>query len=50
MKKDKEMRMREKMRASMGRITVISLSFSHFLDEYVFFHFFTLAIYKWKNK
>jgi hypothetical protein len=39
MKKDKEMRMREKMRASMGRVT---LSFSHFLDEYLcysFFHF-----------
>ncbi len=39
MKKDKEMRMREKMRASMARTTVISLSFSHFLDEYIYFIF-----------
>ncbi len=45
MKKDKEMRMREKMRASMGRIPVISLSFLHFLDEYVFFHFFIIYIF-----
>jgi hypothetical protein len=42
MKKDKEMRMREKTRASMGRTT---LSFSHFLEEYLCFHFLTLAIY-----